>query len=102
MFKVGKLYKCTDHCFMVYPTKEIAANVWMPSTKMSSAYAFQTAEYLSKQFDCKVQFINLNDVFMCLKSSNTIMQILCGEFVGWIRIDDWFNNRRLNLERVGN
>lgn len=101
MFEIGKLYKCTEYYLLLYPTKEVIGFSSLPPTTARSTqeYASLSAEYWSEQLNCKVRFINSNDIFMCLKlvrlkPGKEIMQILYKEFAGWIRVEDWLDIKR--------
>lgn len=94
MFEVGKLYKCPEYYLLSYPNEEIATDA------QPAAPTLRVAEYWLEYYNCrtKVRYINPNDIFMCLKLDKEVMQVLCGEHVGWILIEDWL---QAYIEKVG-
>lgn len=112
MFEVGKLYKSPENYLLLYGTKEIAMKHSHPAAlapgmgsltvvlgqTRSKVDVVRVVESWSKYYDHKVRYINPNDIFMCLSQNKNVMQILYGEHIGWIRIEDWLNIKRVDRE----
>lgn len=97
MMKIGKLYRCSKHYLMIYPTavacsaeKGVAA-----TSRLSLVTATIWAEIWSEQLNCKVRFSEPNEIFMCLEQENSFVHVLFSEKQGWIR-----NESRLEIERI--
>jgi len=97
----GKLYKCSKHYLLVYPSKDKATSAaqeaWAPETATSASTAVAAAvaaaevrvDYWSKELNCKVRYSEPGEVFMVLKQKNEFTHVLFGEKQGWIINQDW-------------
>jgi len=100
-FEVGKLYKCSDHLLMIYPTREIAATTpWAPVPTAGPCMAW-TASYWSEELNCTVRCSEPNEIFVFLKEETIkgerYLNVLFGDKQGWIIYGDW-----LRIESVLN
>jgi len=110
-FKIGKLYKCSDHYILIYPTREKAAssgarpmaagrsaaasrNSWA-----AAAVVGQAASYWSEELNCTVRCSEPNEIFIFLKEEiieeQKYINVLFGDKQGWIVYKDW-----MKIERV--
>ena len=91
---VGKLYQFKKLCWMLYPSKEIAALVAAPcydlGTPAIAVAASTTAAYYSKEYNCNVSYIFPKSIFCFLEQNEKFIKILStnGE-LGWINLADW-------------
>jgi hypothetical protein len=90
---VGKLYQFKKLCWMLFPSKDIAAraaalDLWTHQ-RIPEAEATQLIAY-SKRFNCKVSYIEPNSIFVFLEQDGYCCKILStnGE-LGWIYITVW-------------
>ena len=94
---IGKLYQVKKLCWMLFPSKEIAATtsppIHEPSTVASVATATAIAAYYSEKYNCYVSYISAKSIFMLLEKDGDFIKILStnGE-VGWINLADWCKN----------
>jgi len=110
-FEVGKLYKCSDHYILIYPTREKAASssaVWTVAGRSASASrnswaaaatAAWAASYWSEELGCSVRCSEPNEIFIFLKEEiieeQKYINVLFGDKQGWIVYKDW-----MEIERV--
>jgi len=112
-FEEGKLYKCSKHLLMIYPTREnamLAASVerdrcsslglapWCAVARARRAAAL-AASYWSDRLSCSVRYNKPNEIFIFLKEKTVkehkYLNVLFGDKQGWIVYEDW-----LRIERV--
>ncbi len=96
MFKPGKLYKCSEHFLMIYPSKEKAALAGGTRARSASVvdvdgplWAAEWANYWSNILYCKVQVSQSNEIFMFLEKDGKYLHVLFGEVQGWIIYENW-------------
>jgi len=93
-FEVGKLYKCSDHYILIYPTRENA----MVAEQATAAVAW-AAGYWSKKLGCSVRCSEPNEIFIFIKEEiieeHKYLNVLFGDKQGWIIYEDW-----MEIERV--
>jgi len=112
-FEEGKLYKCSKHLLMIYPTREKAASPPPSWTKAvlgsemaksrrgcsAPPAAAWAASYWSKELECTVLYSELNEIFIFIKEEiieeQKYLNVLFGDKQGWIVYGDW-----LRIERV--
>jgi len=118
-FEEGKLYKCSKHLLMIYPTREIAATLEVaaaafgaatrasPASMAAAAFAAMTrassavwaASYWSKELNCTVRYSEQNEIFIFIKEEiieeQKYLNVLFGDKQGWIVYKDW-----MEIERV--
>jgi len=121
-FEEGKLYKCSDHLLMIYPTRENAvagnsvAPLWGYGTTVAAVVAARptavvaahrtelttaawAAIYWSKKLGCSVSYSEPNEIFIFLKKEiieeQKYINVLFGDKQGWIICKNW-----LRFERV--
>ena len=81
------LYQIKRHCWMLYPSKDIAA-----ASSDTSPYRVSAnieAAYLSKQFKCNVSYLSSNTIFFPVETDGRYVKVISGEGVGWIIVEDW-------------
>jgi len=95
---IGKLHQIKKYYWLLYPTKDIAADYFAapapvaPATAAADVAAARAACW-SKYFNCKITYIPENSIFCLLAEEGNFLKILStnGE-LGWIaRLDneDW-------------
>jgi len=119
-FEVGKLYKCSKHLLMIYPTRENAmvaeqANAtvaWVAEhanatvawvAEHANATVAWAAGYWSKKLGCSVRYSEPDEIFIFIKEEiieeqkylKKYLNVLFGDKQGWIVYKDW-----MEIERV--
>lgn len=82
----GKLYTCPEYYLLVYPNAQqshLRLGVACGS-EQSKEYAFAIAKSWSNYLKYKVHIICPDDIFMCLQTNKGNVQILCGDYIGWV------------------
>jgi len=80
-FEVGNLYSCSECFIMLYPDKETAAAGATFAT--SSTRAASIAVYWSEVIGKPVSYINSNEPFLVLNTSDEYVEVLAGDQRGW-------------------
>lgn len=85
---VGKLYQFKKLCWMLYPSKEIAALVAAPCYDLGTpAYAAAAADAYSKEYKCNVTYLSPEDILVLLEVDGKYKKVLsCKEELSWT----WF------------
>jgi len=117
-FKIGKLYKCSDHLLMIYPTRENAAAAaqaedvpatceqaawavaWCSAAEQAAAAAVAwAARYWSEELNCTVCYSEPDEIFIFIKEEiieeHKYLNVLFGDKQGWIICKNW-----LRIERI--
>jgi len=100
-FKIGKLYKCSDHyILMIYPTREKAqALTEFERDNCSSLGSARSAGYWSKKLGCSVSYSEPNEIFVFLKEEiikgERYINVLFGDKQGWIICKNWLRFERM-------
>ena len=90
---IGKLYQVKKLCWMLFPSKEIAATATAGRTIVTAAAAARAAAYYSEKYNCNVSYISAKSIFVFLEKDGEFIKILSanGE-VGWIYLAELYKN----------
>ena len=90
---IGKLYQVKKLCWMLFPSKEIAATATAAEATVAAFAAAFAATYYSEKYNCYVSYISAKSIFMLLEKDGDFIKILStnGE-VCWINLADWCKN----------
>ena len=103
--EVGKLYSVSQYFWLLYPSKDIAADVAERERPNDAVEAGRTgrgavevlkvavvraATYWSRRFSCNVSYISPSSIFMLLEENGEYCKVLTTEgMVGWIYFAKW-------------
>jgi len=90
---VGKLYQVKKFCWMLFPSKEIAATATAAEATVAAFAAAFAAAYYSEKYNCYVSYISAKSIFMLLEKDGEFIKILSanGE-VGWIYLAELYKD----------
>jgi len=96
---IGKLYQVKKLCWMLFPSKEIAATTAAAATAAAAASvatATAIAAYYSEKYNCNVSYIEPS-IFCLLEKDGDFIKILSangelGWINLWINLADWCKN----------
>jgi hypothetical protein len=99
---VGKLYQFKKLCWMLYPSKEIAALVAAPCYDLGTpanaaahaAAPIAAAAYYSTYFNCNVSYVFPNSIFCLLEKDGIYYKAITanGE-LGWFYLSDFYKDK---------
>lgn len=79
MFEIGKLYYCSEHCFLLFPDKEIAVAL--------AAMTPRVVDYWIKRVSLQISRCNPKTPFIVLSISGNYLEILFESKKGWIYLE---------------
>jgi hypothetical protein len=82
---IGGLYEIKKWYWLLFPSKDIAADARMTAVATAVALAVSYADSWSRELNCNVSFIAQNSMFMLLEKEGIFCKILSTEgSIGWI------------------
>ena len=87
--KVGSLYKVKKYFWLLYPTKETAAD----DPPDAAVHAAAAAAWYSKFYNCEVTYFPLDSIVVFLEEDGVYKNVLTTDgLVGWTWFDENYND----------
>jgi len=104
---LSEIFICADYYLLIYEIKEkidsrtvdACVNAFEDDDcihTQGADSAFIIADYWTKKLNCKVTFSNPSEPIFVIKKCDKFWNVLIGEKIGWIIVEDWLTIKKLN------